>query len=102
MTRFTEALTLYMQDYAGPVGFRMALTHPERVHALIVQNAVAHNEGLGANWKPDERFGQTELPTRVRFAPTSYRFPPRVPATIPTMAGPAGASSRRRLIRSAK
>jgi pimeloyl-ACP methyl ester carboxylesterase len=42
--------TLYMQDYGGPVGFRMALAHPERVQALIVQDAVAHNEGLGANW----------------------------------------------------
>jgi pimeloyl-ACP methyl ester carboxylesterase len=42
--------TLYMQDYGVPVGFRMALTHPERVQALIVQDGVAHNEGLGANW----------------------------------------------------
>jgi pimeloyl-ACP methyl ester carboxylesterase len=55
MTRFTEALaipryTLYMQDYGGPVGFRMTLAHPERVQALIVQDAVSHNEGLGANW----------------------------------------------------
>src|SRR4051812_16742001 len=53
--RFTEVLgvqryTLYMQDYGGPVGFRMALAHPERVAALIVQDAVAHQEGLGANW----------------------------------------------------
>jgi pimeloyl-ACP methyl ester carboxylesterase len=55
MNGFTVALglshyTLYMQDYGGPVGFRMALVHPERVQALIVQDAVAHNEGLGANW----------------------------------------------------
>jgi pimeloyl-ACP methyl ester carboxylesterase len=55
MDRFTVKLglsryTLYMQDYGGPVGFRMALAHPERVEALIVQDAVAHNEGLGANW----------------------------------------------------
>ena len=39
--------TLYMQDYGGPVGFRMVLAHPERVQALIVQDAVSHNEGLG-------------------------------------------------------
>jgi pimeloyl-ACP methyl ester carboxylesterase len=56
MTRFTEALaipryTMYMPDYGGPVSFRMALMHPERIEALIVQDAVAHNEGLGANWK---------------------------------------------------
>src|ERR1700733_9718992 len=55
MNHFTEVLrlgryTLYMQDYGGPVGFRMVLAHPERVQALIVQDAVAHNEGLGANW----------------------------------------------------
>jgi len=58
---FTELLnlttyTLYMQDYGGPVGFRMALAHPDRVEALIVQNAVAHNEGLGAIWKTRRAF----------------------------------------------
>ena len=42
--------TLYMQDYGGPVGFRLALAHPERVQAFIVQNAVAHEDGLGALW----------------------------------------------------
>jgi pimeloyl-ACP methyl ester carboxylesterase len=61
MNHFTEALglsryTLYMQDYGGPVGFRMALAHPDRIEALIVQDAVAHNEGLGANWKPRRAF----------------------------------------------
>jgi len=58
---FTEALglsryTLYMQDYGGPAGFRMALAHPERVEALIVQDAVAHNDGLGANRNPRREF----------------------------------------------
>jgi pimeloyl-ACP methyl ester carboxylesterase len=58
---FTQAIgltkyTLYMQDYGGPVGFRMALAHPERIEALIVQDAVAHNEGLGANWKTRRAF----------------------------------------------
>lgn len=61
MTDFTQALnlsnyTLYMQDYGGPVGFRMALAHPERVQALIVQDAVAHNEGLAANWATRRAF----------------------------------------------
>jgi pimeloyl-ACP methyl ester carboxylesterase len=61
MNRFAEALglmryTLYLQDYGGPVGFRMALAHPDRIEALIVQNAVAHNEGLGAIWKPRRAF----------------------------------------------
>ena len=67
MNRFTEALglspyTLYMQDYGGPVGFRMTLAHPERVQALIVQDAVAHNEGLGANWKTRRAFWADRAP----------------------------------------
>jgi len=61
MNHFTDALelsryTLYMQDYGGPVGFRMAMAHKERVEGLIVQDAVAHDEGLGANWKPRRAF----------------------------------------------
>ena len=61
MDGFTQALglkryTLYMQDYGGPVGFRMVLAHPERVDALIVQDAVSHNEGLGANWATRRAF----------------------------------------------
>jgi len=52
---FAEALgltryVLYLQDYGGPVGFRLALAHPERVQALIIQNAVAHEDGLGPLW----------------------------------------------------
>ncbi len=39
--RFTQALgltryTLFLQDYGGPVGFRLALRHPQRLQALIV------------------------------------------------------------------
>jgi pimeloyl-ACP methyl ester carboxylesterase len=61
ISRFTETLglpryTLYMQDYGGPVGFRVALAHPDRIEALIVQDAVAHNEGLGPNWKTRRAF----------------------------------------------
>ena len=61
MNHFCDAMglsryTLYMQDYGGPVGFRMVLAHPERVETLIVQDAVAHNEGLGANWKTRRAF----------------------------------------------
>src|SRR5215469_2838705 len=61
MNRFTQALglvryTLYMQEYGGPVGFRMALAYPDRIEALIVQNAVAHDEGLGPLWATRRAF----------------------------------------------
>lgn len=62
MDGFTRAIgltryTLYMQDYGGPVGFRLALAHPDRVTALIVQNAVAHEEGVsGPLWDPRKAY----------------------------------------------
>jgi len=67
---FTEALglssyTLYMQDYGGPVGFRMALAHPDRIEALIVQDAVAHNDGLGPNWKTRRAFWADRAPNET-------------------------------------
>jgi pimeloyl-ACP methyl ester carboxylesterase len=42
--------TLFMQDYGGPVGFRMALAHPDKIQAMIIQNAVSHEEGLSPLW----------------------------------------------------
>lgn len=52
MRHFTDSMglkryALYAQDFGGPVGFRLAAAAPERVHALIVQNANAYAEGLG-------------------------------------------------------
>lgn len=43
---------LYVQDYGAPVGFRLALLHPERVSALVVQNGNAYEEGLREFWTP--------------------------------------------------
>jgi pimeloyl-ACP methyl ester carboxylesterase len=43
---------LYVQDYGAPVGYRLALRHPERVTALIVQNGNAYEDGFGDFWKP--------------------------------------------------
>ena len=82
MDHFTEALrlekyTLYMQDYGGPVGFRMVLAHPERVEALIVQDAVAHNEGLGATGRPGGRSGRTARRMRRRCGRICSRWRPR-------------------------
>lgn len=40
----------FLHDYGGPIGFRIILKHPERVQALIIQNANAYKEGLGVKW----------------------------------------------------
>ncbi|WP_083294761.1 alpha/beta fold hydrolase [Burkholderia plantarii] len=46
-----DRYTLFVQDYGGPVGFRIMEAHPERLRALVVQNANAYQEGLGKNWQ---------------------------------------------------
>ncbi len=43
---------LYLQDYGAPVGYRLALRHPERITALVVQNGNAYEEGLKQFWNP--------------------------------------------------
>lgn len=63
MTQFTEQLKLQryaMQvfDYGAPVGWRMALAHPERVTAIVSQNGNAYAEGLGAGWAPIQKYWQ--------------------------------------------
>ena len=45
-----------MQDYGGPVGFRMALAHPERVRAIVIQNAVSHEQGLSPLWDARRKY----------------------------------------------
>ncbi len=44
---------LYVQDYGAPVGYRLAVAHPERITAIVVQNGNAYDEGLDNEfWKP--------------------------------------------------
>lgn len=51
-----ERCCFYLQDYGSPVGFRMMLARPERVSALIIQNANAYQEGLGPKWAGIEQY----------------------------------------------
>jgi len=47
-----ESYSLYVMDYGAPVGYRLAVKHPEKIEALIVQNGNAYEEGLGEFWEP--------------------------------------------------
>jgi pimeloyl-ACP methyl ester carboxylesterase len=52
---FTQKLelkhySLFVHDYGAPVGFRLALRHPERVQVIITQNGNAYDEGLTSFW----------------------------------------------------
>jgi len=47
-----KTYSLYVMDYGAPVGYRIAVRHPERVESLIVQNGNAYEEGLREFWDP--------------------------------------------------
>jgi pimeloyl-ACP methyl ester carboxylesterase len=53
LTRFA----IYVFDYGAPVGFRLALAHPERITAIISQNGNAYEEGLSPEgWNPIQNY----------------------------------------------
>jgi pimeloyl-ACP methyl ester carboxylesterase len=47
-----EKYSLYVQDYGAPVGFRLAMRHPEKVQAIVTQNGNAYEDGLTSFWGP--------------------------------------------------
>jgi pimeloyl-ACP methyl ester carboxylesterase len=47
-----KRFAMYVMDYGAPVGWRLALKHPDRVSGLIVQNGNAYDEGLKEFWDP--------------------------------------------------
>jgi len=62
--------SLYVMDYGAPVGYRLALRHPDRVRALIVQNGNAYDEGLREFWDPIKKYWKdpkTENREAIRF-----------------------------------
>jgi pimeloyl-ACP methyl ester carboxylesterase len=53
---------LYVFDYGAPTGFRLAVSHPERVAAIISQNGNAYVEGLGEAWDSIEKYWNDPTP----------------------------------------
>jgi len=57
-----NAYSLYVMDYGAPIGYRLALRHPEKVTGLIVQNGNAYEEGLLAFWDPIKKYWNDATP----------------------------------------
>ncbi|GAA3629285.1 alpha/beta fold hydrolase [Flavivirga jejuensis] len=56
---------MYMQDFGAPVGYRMMMNDPNRIDALIVQNANAYLDGLTPKRQDFFRTAQTDT-TRTK------------------------------------
>jgi len=82
--RFTEVIGLrrfaiYVFDYGAPVGFRLAVRHPDRFTAIISQNGNAYEEGLSDGWNPIRAYWQEPSPAnrealRSFLAPDTTRW----------------------------
>lgn len=71
MGAFLEALnldrySLYVMDYGAPIGFRLAVRHPERIEALIIQNGNAYEEGLREFWDPIRKYWKHRTPENAQ------------------------------------
>lgn len=76
-----KSYAMYVMDYGAPVGYRLALKHPERVTGLIIQNGNAYEEGLREFWDPvkvywaDGSAGHREaLAGLVKFEMTKFQY----------------------------
>ncbi|BBO70873.1 hypothetical protein DSCA_48030 [Desulfosarcina alkanivorans] len=71
MNAFIEKLnlqrySLYVMHYGAPIGFRLAMRHPERVESLIIQNGNAYVEGLREFWDPVRKYWNDRSPENAK------------------------------------
>jgi len=70
---------IYVFDYGAPVGFRLAVRHPDRIAGIISQNGNAYEEGLSKGWDPIRAYWQEPSPSnrealRTFLAPETTRW----------------------------
>lgn len=55
---------LYLHDFGAPVGLHLATRKPHRIRSLVVQNANAHESGMGAAWAATRAYWNDPTPQR--------------------------------------
>lgn len=66
-----DKFAIYVFDYGAPVGFRLALSNPEKITGIISQNGNAYEEGLSEGWNPIRKYW-TEKTSQNRDALKSF------------------------------
>jgi pimeloyl-ACP methyl ester carboxylesterase len=100
--RFTEVIGLrrfaiYVFDYGAPVGFRIAVRHPDRITAVVSQNGNAYEEGLSDGWDPIRAYWRDPSPAkrealRTFLAPETTRWQYTHGVPDPSAVSPDGSS----------
>ena len=60
---------LYLHDYGAAVGLHLATRAPRRIRSLIVQNANAHESGMGPGWSATRTYWDEPTPEREAGRP---------------------------------
>jgi pimeloyl-ACP methyl ester carboxylesterase len=69
-----ESFHLYLHDFGAAVGFHLATRAPRRIRGLIVQNANAHESGLGPQWSATRAYWDDPTPEREAEATKHLTF----------------------------
>ena len=62
---------MYVFDYGAPIGFRIAVKHPEQILGIVSQNGNVYEEGLGKKWEARAEYWKhptTELREQYKSA----------------------------------
>ena len=65
-----DSFHVYLHDFGAPVGLHLATRAPDRIRGLIIQNANAHESGLGPAWADTRAFWENPTPEREAVAIT--------------------------------
>ena len=76
MDAFLDALGIskfymYVFDYGAPIGFRIAVKHPDRILGIVSQKGNVYEEGLGKKWEARAEYWKnptTELREQYKSA----------------------------------
>lgn len=72
--KFTDSIgiqryAIYVFDYGAPVGFRLAMWHPQKISAIVTQNGNIYREGLGPKWTDRAKYWAAPTPEgRQKFS----------------------------------
>ena len=98
--RFTEVLglkkfALYVFDYGAPVGFRLAVKHPEQITAIVTQNGNTYLEGVSEAFAPVQVYWKEPTQTnrdalRGFLAPQTTLFQYTHGVADPSLVSPDG------------
>lgn len=77
MDAFLEKLEIrqfymYVFDYGAPIGFRIALKHPDRILGIISQNGNVYEEGLGKKWEARAEYWKNPTKELRRFYQSAF------------------------------